>query len=127
MLSLTFKQKLVSATMLVVTGVTIALLVIAERKLQNAYEERYRQDFDSAFTLFNTRQEARLGALTESARELASSVRFTSLLEEVVREPEPETKEILNQVVSDEMKRAGAAAGGAAEFRFSGSMIRRAA
>jgi class 3 adenylate cyclase len=106
--ALSFKQKLVLSMMLVVSGSTLALLLIAERKLQTAYEARYRQEFDSEFELFNTRREGRLGALKASTSELASAMRFTSLLEEMVREPDEETRTILTDTIRNELERPGA-------------------
>jgi class 3 adenylate cyclase len=111
MFALTFKQKLVVSTMLVVGGVTAALLLIAERQLQAAHEARFLREFDTAFALARERQDARLGAVMGNANELASSVRFVALLGEMARDPDPGTAEIVYQVVDDELGRAGAARG----------------
>lgn len=104
--SLTFKQKLVVSMMVVVSGITLAILFIAERKLQQAYEARFQQEFNSGLEIFNARQEVGIGGLKTSARNLAGNVRFTSLLDEAVSDPDPETTQILYKVLQDELDRS---------------------
>jgi class 3 adenylate cyclase len=89
MFSLSFRQKLVLSMMLVVSGVTLALLWISERKLQAGYEASFRNEFNKEVALLAAEQEARLGTLKANALAFGTSVRFVSLLNEL--KPDPKT------------------------------------
>lgn len=107
MLALTFKQKLVLSMMVVVSGITLAILLVAERKLQQSYEARFQQQFNSGLELFNARQEVGIGGLKTSAANLTANVRFTSLLDEAVNDPDPQTTRLLYNVITNQMGISG--------------------
>jgi hypothetical protein len=91
----TFKQKLVLSMMGVITGITLVLLIIAERKLQAAHEARFLREFNSEFALFTARQEAQLASLKAAASELSSGVRLIAILNELARDQDQDTARLV--------------------------------
>ena len=110
MVAFSFRQKLVASMMLVVTSVSLAILFIAERKLQTAQELNLEQRFETEADLFGVSQQARLAAYSETAGAIAKKVRFISFLEELRDEADPETAQLLYETLENELAEAGPAA-----------------
>jgi class 3 adenylate cyclase len=70
---LSFRTKLLLAMLLVVTGGGFTTLVITQRRVQQTFEQLYRQQFRRQLEYFAALQEARLEALREQCLKLAQS------------------------------------------------------
>lgn len=107
-MSLSFRFKLLLAMMLVVTGVTWAVMYFARQKLATAYEEMFALEFESEVALFLQGQEARLGAMNEKSATFARSVRLLAMVSELEEKPSPEDLEELYDLAKDELNLRGA-------------------
>lgn len=106
--ALTFRQKLVISMMAVVSGITLAMLYIAERKLSQEFEARFRQEAEAGFKVFNTQQAVRLAELRNYASDLSTSVRLTAVLAEASPDEDEGIARIIYDVVENEANRPGA-------------------
>ncbi len=73
MIVLSFRIKLLLTMMLVVAGVTVAMLSATEQKVQATYEKLYQDQFETEVNFFAKQQEARLGSIKDGCEQLARS------------------------------------------------------
>ena len=82
MLRLSFRTKLLLAMMLVVAGVSLAALLVTQRRVQANYDRMFRSQFDRQVSYFTSLQDARLGQVKEQCLTLSQSVRIIAALKE---------------------------------------------
>src|SRR6476646_8283604 len=102
----TFRFKLLLAMMFVVTGVCVATLLVAQRRVQKNYERMFRNQFERQIGYFTASQDARLGNIKEQCLKISQNVRIVAMM----GEPELEStnlyrtaKDELRSAPSDEM------------------------
>jgi len=76
MIVLSFRIKLLLTMMLVVVGVTVAMLSVTEKKVQATYERLYQDQFETEVNFFARQQEGRLAAVKDGCQQLAQSPRL---------------------------------------------------
>ena len=96
---LTFRTKLLLAMMLVVAGVSVATLLVTQRRVQANYERMFRHQFERQIGYFTALQDARLGSIKEQCLKLTQSVRLIALM----RESEIDTTDLYT-VANDELR-----------------------
>lgn len=101
MLVLSFRTKLVLAMMLVVAGVSVATLLVTQRRVQANYERMFRKQFDWQINYFTSVQEARLDVVKEQCLKLSQTVRLIGAMNE-----NPIPADILYDTTGDEQERA---------------------
>jgi class 3 adenylate cyclase len=82
MLPVSFRTKLLLAMMFVVAGVTIVMLLIAQKRVQANYERMFRTQYEWQVGYFTALQEERLAAIKEQCVALVKSVRLLAILRE---------------------------------------------
>jgi len=95
----TFRSKLLAAMILVIVGVSLATLLVTQRRVQATYERTFRTQFERQINYFTSLQEARLGNFQEQCLKLAQSVRLIAAM----NEREIDTA-ILYQSAEDELR-----------------------
>lgn len=78
---LSFRTKLLLAMMLVVAGVSLATLLVTQRRVQANYDRMFRSQFQRQIGYFTTLQDARLGAIAEQCLKLSQSVRIIAAMD----------------------------------------------
>src|SRR6185295_3284699 len=82
MLRLSFRTKLLLAMMLVVAGVSVAALLVTQRRVQANYDRMFRSQFERQVGYFTGLQEARLGSVKGQCLTLSQSVRIIAAMQE---------------------------------------------
>jgi signal transduction histidine kinase/CheY-like chemotaxis protein len=78
----TFRLKLFGAIMLLVLGITGAVLVFAQRQVAADAERELKHEFGGDLVALHSTQKVRLAVLAERCRAMANSVRIRAALEE---------------------------------------------
>ncbi len=68
--------------MIVVAGVSLATLLITQKRVQANYEKMFRQAFERQIAFFTAMQEARLGAVKDQCLKFSQSVRLLAAISE---------------------------------------------
>ena len=76
MFVLSFRTKLLLTMMLVVAGVTVAVLSVTEKQVRATYNKLYQDQFETEVSFFAKQQEARLAAVRDGCEQLAQSPRL---------------------------------------------------